>query len=73
MSTCAKKLELIGNVQRVMSELLDLMQRSRELVSTVGTAGENTLRELDSQIELKFGEKERGMGALQHHQHEHGC
>ena len=73
MPACPQKAALIGNVQQTKSQLVDLMQRSRELIDTVGTAAENTLRELDNQIELKFGEKERAMGALQHHQAEHGC
>lgn len=73
MPACRQKVELIEKVQQAMSELVELMQRSRELVHSVGTATENTLRELDKQIELKFGEKERAMGALEHHQHEHEC
>jgi len=73
VSACPQKIQLIERVQLVISEMVDLMQRSRSLVSAVGTSGEYTLRELDKQIELKFGEKERAMGALQHHQGEHQC
>lgn len=73
MPVCEQKTALIGHVQTVISEMVHLMQRSRELVDTIGTSAENTLMELDRQIEMKFGEKERAMGALQHHQREHGC
>jgi hypothetical protein len=34
---------------------------------------ENLAHEIDLQIELKFGEKERAMGKLQQHREEHGC
>jgi len=70
MSVCQEKTDLIGRVQRVLSELVELLQHQREAV----TAGaENTVTAIDQQIELKFGEKERAMGALQLHEQEHGC
>lgn len=70
MSDCRRRSELTADVQRVLGELGDLMHRQRD---AVGIAAENTVLALDKQIELKFGEKERAMGALEFHRREHSC
>ena len=31
------------------------------------------VRDIDRNIELKFGEKQRAIGALEVHQQDHGC
>ena len=37
------------------------------------TGNESTWMEIDHQIELTIGEKERALGALKQHRQEHGC
>ena len=67
---CERKRDLIGHVQRTLSQLLELVHHQKEAVANGAT---NTVHSIDTQIELKIGEKERAMGALERHQQEHGC
>ena len=53
-----------------MSQLLEMVHHQKEAVANGAT---NTVHSIDTQIELKIGEKERAMGALERHQQEQGC
>ncbi len=70
MPVCPEHLRLMADAERILSELIDLMHRQREAISDQHT---NTLLLIDQEIERKFSEKERAMGALQQHRREHGC
>jgi hypothetical protein len=58
------------NVQSHLAKLAELVHFTSMALEH---RQENTLMELDRQIELEFGAKERAMGALEEHRREHGC
>ena len=67
---CLKQQQLI---ERVQTHLIRLGELARSATAAIAAGHENTLMELDRQIELEVGEKERAMGALREHRKEHGC
>jgi len=67
---CLKQQELIVEAQSCLAQLSELM---RAAAAALENRHENLAHEIDLQIELKFGEKERAMGKLQQHREEHGC
>ena len=70
LSPCPKNRELLQNVVAKLTELSNLSSRQAE----ARKAGEISLAtELDRQLDLLHGEKERRVGAWQEHVREHGC
>jgi hypothetical protein len=67
---CPRQQELIEKVQR---HLLNISELARRIAEALANRNENTAAELDKQVDLELGLKERGMGALQEHRKEHGC
>jgi len=69
-SPCEKSRELVRLVVQHLDELAKLTaeQRAARLDGSVELAAH-----LDAQLDLKFGEKERSVGAWQQHAREHGC
>jgi hypothetical protein len=67
---CSEQQRLISQVQEHLINLADL---ARAEVDAMRDESENTWLEIDRQIELAIGEKERALGALKQHRHEHGC
>jgi hypothetical protein len=67
---CTRQQELIEEVQRHLLKISGLM---RAISEAIANRSENTVAELDKQVDLEFGLKERAIGALQEHRKEHGC
>jgi hypothetical protein len=67
---CPRQQELIEKVQR---HLLNISELARRIAGAIANRNENTAAELDKQVDLELGLKERAMGALQEHRKEHGC
>ncbi len=67
---CRKKIQLKYDVQVALSKLSQLIESQ---LGALADAGIEKVREIDHEIELCFGEKERAIGALQQHLKEHGC
>ena len=67
---CREQQSLIECVQEHLLRIADL---SRDTAQAVASRNENLTRELDSQVEQELGAKERALGALRQHRHEHGC
>jgi len=70
MPLCQMKIALMSAAQKALTDLAELMHRQREAIAS---ESENTLLAIDREIEVRLGEKERAMGALQQHRKEHGC
>ena len=67
---CLEQIRLSEDVDRVQSDIVELITRQHEALVH---GHENTLMAIDRQIELKFGEKQRAIGALRQHRRDHGC
>ena len=67
---CLKQLELIDKVQK---HLMRISELTRATAEALANGNENFAAELDKQVDVEFGRKERAMGALQQHRKEHGC
>ena len=69
-SPCLRQQELIEDVQR---HLIRISELTRAIAEALANKNENLAAELDKQVDLELGLKERGMGALHQHRKEHGC
>src|SRR5690349_6045546 len=67
---CPKREEL---QQQAMNVLRKLNHHTIEQIECVKVNDQKRLLELDKQLEMLFGEKERSFGALLEHSKEHGC
>ena len=67
---CKRQQELMEKVQR---HLLNISELARRIAEAIANRNENTAAELDKQVDLELGLKERAMGALHEHRKEHGC
>jgi hypothetical protein len=67
---CPRQQELMEVVQ---GHLMELSRLAREEVDVLKTRDEPRWLEIDRLIEKELGEKERALGALREHRHEHGC
>lgn len=67
---CARRDELTEKSQKAIQKIIDISQRSR---AALGLGDESLMRQLDQELEMTMGEKERALGALRQHQQEHGC
>jgi len=67
---CLRQQKLIAAVQRHLTRLSAL---TRAAADALLDGNENAAKEMDQQAEREFGAKERAMGALRRHRHEHGC
>jgi len=67
---CQRQEELAAEVQRHLQRLIELAHAETQAVAV---RAENLMMELDKQIERTIGQKERAMGALCAHRHDHGC
>jgi hypothetical protein len=70
MPSCTQRQEL----QQACTQILDRIRAlSGESIQALQTNNGERLRELDRELELAIGEKERTFGALWQHTAEHGC
>ena len=67
---CPYQQKLIADVQE---HLMQISKLSRAVAEALANRSENLAAELDKQLDLEYGEKERAMGALYQHRKEHGC
>ena len=67
---CLRQQELIEDVQR---HLMRISELTRAIAEALANRNENLAAELDKQVDLELGLKERGMGALHQHRKEHSC
>jgi hypothetical protein len=67
---CKQQQELMEVVQQ---HLLRIAELSRATADAVANRNENMTRELDREVEEEIGRKERALGALRQHRHDHGC
>jgi hypothetical protein len=67
---CPRQQALIKKAQR---HLLNISELTRKIAEAIANRNENTAAELDKQVDLELGLKERAMGALHEHRKEHGC
>jgi len=70
MPACQRKTELLGSVHRVLSEVIELLERQNGALSA---GGENSARAISALLDLKFGEQTRALEALHEHRQKHGC
>jgi hypothetical protein len=68
--SCQRQQELMKKVQDHLIRISDL---TRSIAQALANGNENLAAELDKQVDLELGAKERGMGALHEHRREHGC
>jgi hypothetical protein len=67
---CPDRQELTADVQ---NHLMQISQLARAVAEALANGNENFATELDKQVDLELGKKERAMGALHQHRKEHGC
>jgi len=67
---CLRQQELMEEVRRRLAHLAELAHAESEALKN---HHHNLWKEIDQQIELTIGEKERCIGALNEHRKEHGC
>ena len=66
-------LQLQEIMREVQDHLMALAELSRAAAIALQNHNENLAREIDLQIELELGAKERSMGKLEQHHKDHGC
>jgi hypothetical protein len=69
-SSCQRNRELLGAVVKALERLATL-STEQKMARESGDTGRAT--DLDTELDLLFGEKERTIGAWQEHTREHGC
>ena len=67
---CLRQQELIEDVQR---HLMRISELTRTIAEALANGNEHFAAELDKEVDLELGRKERGMGALHQHRKEHCC
>ncbi len=67
---CPRQHELREAVNAILARIDQLNQGQMEALKA---HDDQRLMQLDKQMELTFGEKERSFGALFEHRKEHGC
>ena len=67
---CQRQHELRERVNAILARIDQLNQGQ---MKALNEGDDQRLLELDKQMELTFGEKERAFGALFEHRDEHGC
>ena len=67
---CLRQQELIEDVQR---HLIRISELTRSIAEALANGNESFTAELDKEVDLELGLKERGMGALHQHRKEHCC
>ena len=67
---CLQQQKLMAEVQ---DHLIKISQLTRAVAEALANGNEDLAAELDKQVDLELGMKERAMGALHQHRKEHGC
>jgi len=67
---CPRQVELISKAQAHLIRISDL---TRAIADALASGEEDRAADLDKQVDLELGLKERAMGALEEHRREHGC
>ena len=67
---CRLQQELIEDVQ---NHLIRISELTRAVAEALKNKNENLAAQLDKEVDLELGRKERSMGALHQHRKEHCC
>jgi hypothetical protein len=67
---CRLQQELMEDVQR---HLIRISELTRAVAEALKNKNENVAAQIDKEVDLELGRKERAMGALHQHRKEHGC
>lgn len=70
-NSCEKHNELLAEADAILAKLHALTAHQRTIVGADGVS--KRFLQLDQELELMMGEKERAIGALREHDEEHGC
>jgi len=70
LTPCFRQQSLIEEARQ---HLLRIAELTHSIAEALANGNENTAAELDKQVDLELGRKERAMGALHEHRREHGC
>ena len=70
ISARPRQRELIEDIQR---HLMRMSELTRATAEALANGSEGLAAELDKEVEVELGAKERAMGALHQHRKEHGC
>jgi hypothetical protein len=70
MRACLKQQKLMSEVQE---HLIRISQLTREIAEALSKGSESYAAELDREVDMELGKKERAMGALHQHRKDHGC
>jgi hypothetical protein len=62
-----------GLIAAVQDHLIRISELTRAVAEALKIGNENFAAELDKQVDVELGKKERAMGALHQHRKEHGC
>ena len=66
--------ETQAQLRRAATEVLERIDAlTQQQIDAMKSADDERLMQIDKEIELAFGEKERCFGALHQHRDEHGC
>ena len=71
MLICSKRQELTAAADDSLLTVKSLIEAQIRVLRETGS--QSRLLELDKELEMAFGEKERRFGALSEHTKEHGC
>jgi hypothetical protein len=71
MAVCPKRAELTGAADQSLLQVKSLIEAQIRVLRETGS--QSKLLELDKELEIAFGNKERCFGALSEHTKEHGC
>lgn len=69
-NNCDKHDELLKNAQKVLEKIRDLTMKQ---VPCIVDGVSQRFLQMDRELELAMGEKERAVGALREHDEEHRC
>jgi hypothetical protein len=68
--SCVRQQDLIAKAQ---AHLVRISELTRSIAEALANGNEDMAADLDKQVDLELGLKERAMGALHEHRREHGC
>jgi len=67
---CPSQQELLAKAR---GHLMRISELARSVAEALAIGDEDRAAELDKQIDLELGMKERAMGAIHQHRKDHGC
>ncbi len=68
---CETHTELLNRAQSTLKKIYETIERQKQVLGSESVSPQFLC--YDKDLELLMGEKERVVGALRQHDHEHGC